>query len=152
MHGVSHHSFHRSRSRAKFTIHLSLSGFQVVSLYNSVSHRAYYCDDDVCIKRVVGSAGSVFCRSVVSEILDSLTLDSTGVTKVGGGDGFDWGFARYFEKHHLPIFALNESMAAHFGQIGSWGSTSVRTPTYGLPPHTYATMCTSTSVHMVLLN
>lgn len=104
---------------------------QVVSLYNSISHRAYYCDDDVCVKRTVGSAGAVFCRSVVAGVLDSLTLDSTGAVKVGGGDGFDWGFSRYFEKHHLPVFALNESMAAHFGQVGSWGSTSVRTRTHG---------------------
>ena len=102
-------------------------GFQVVSLYNSAVHRAYYCDEDVCVKRAIGSAGSVFCRSVVRGILDSLPLDSKGVVKVGGGDGFDWGFSRYFEKHHLPVFALNASQAAHFGRFGSWGSSSVRT-------------------------
>ena len=98
----------------------------VVSLYNSVTHRAYYCDDDVCIKHVVGSAGSVFCRSVVQGILDAVVLDTRGVVKVGGGEGFDWGFSRFFKENHVPVFALNESMAAHFGQVGSWGATSVR--------------------------
>ena len=24
----------------------------------------------------------------------------------------------------MPVFALNRSMAAHFGQIGSWGSST----------------------------
>jgi hypothetical protein len=138
-------AWHRSRFIGNFTVRITLSGFQVVSLYNSASHRAYYCDDDVCIKRTVGSAGSVFCRSVVSGLLDSLTLDSTGVIKVGGGDGFDWGFSRYFEQHHLPIFVLNRSMAAHFGQIGSWGSTSVRMPTHG--SHTRARHSVYASTH-----
>ena len=94
-----------------------------------------------------------------------LCLISNGAVKVGGGDGFDWGFSRYFREHGVPVFALNQvrkglsqdvarsvfslhhpigsvhffasslvrcsstlqSMAAHFGQIGSWGSsTTVR--------------------------
>lgn len=68
----------------------------VVTLYNAVTHKAFYCDEDVCVKDTVGSAGVVFCRSVVPGILDAVVLDSNGVAKVGGGNGFDWGFSRYF--------------------------------------------------------
>jgi hypothetical protein len=82
----------------------------VLSLYNSVLHRSAYCDDKVCAKATVGTAGTIFCRSVVHGILDTVVEDESGAVKLGGGNGFDWGFSRYLKQHGVPIFALNQSM------------------------------------------
>ena len=96
----------------------------VLSLYNSVVHKARYCDEEVCVKSAVGTAATVFCRSVAQGVLDAVVKDEKGQVKVGGGHGFDWGYSRYFESAGVPLLALNRSMVEHFGRRGSWGAIS----------------------------
>ena len=91
----------------------------VLSLYNSVLHRSAYCDDKVCAKATVGTAGTIFCRSVVHGILDTVVEDESGAVKLGGGNGFDWGFSRFLKQHGVPIFALNQSMVRSQAGISS---------------------------------
>lgn len=45
----------------------------IVSLYNSCSHKLLYCGKGVCKKRDVGNAGCAFTRTALAEILASVS-------------------------------------------------------------------------------
>ena len=81
----------------------------MMSLYHSAAkwHQTYDCDDVLCKKTSVGSAGSVMTRDVVTKML-----------KNNKNKAFDWGFVDYFKKKGINMFVPLQSIMFHYGKQG----------------------------------
>ena len=84
----------------------------ILTLFNANSHgpcRAV--DSDLCLKKTIGSAGTLLRRDRIEELLGY--IDSTENVKA-----FDWQFSGYFNKMEIPIYCVNNSLVQHIGYIG----------------------------------
>ena len=87
----------------------------MMSLYHSAAnwHQTYGCDDVLCKKKSLGSAGSVMRKDVVIKMLKG---NKNG--KKAGGKNFDWGFVDYFKKKGIKMFVPEKSLMFHYGRKG----------------------------------
>ncbi|MDR1410603.1 MAG: glycosyltransferase family 2 protein [Spirochaetaceae bacterium] len=84
----------------------------VLSLFNSNGHREYEAVDyDLAIKKTTGSAGTLFTKERLQEMLAH--FDSMDMVK-----GFDWQWSEYFTDNNIPIFCARESLIQHIGYKG----------------------------------
>jgi hypothetical protein len=84
----------------------------VLSLFNSNSHREdEVIDCDLLIKKTVGSAGTLFAKERLQELLEY--FNSMDMVK-----GFDWQWSEYFTSNNIPIFCVRESLVQHIGYKG----------------------------------
>lgn len=84
----------------------------ILSLFNANSHKHYEIIDDIfCLKKTVGSAGTLFTRSRVIEIINN--FDS-----IEKADKFDWKWSNYFSENNIKIYCLNNSLVQHIGYNG----------------------------------
>ena len=87
----------------------------MMSLYHSAAnwHQTYGCDDVLCKKKSLGSAGSVMRKDVVIKMLK---VNKNG--KKAGEKNFDWGFVEYFKKKGIKMFVPEKSLMFHYGRKG----------------------------------
>jgi len=86
----------------------------VLTLFNATSHPATeIIDDTFCIKKNVGSAGTLFTRERVEQIVHYFS--QTDETKM---KYFDWRWSELFNKNNVRIFCLNNSLVQHIGFVG----------------------------------
>jgi hypothetical protein len=84
----------------------------VLSLFNSNGHREdEVIDCDLLIKKTVGSAGTLFTKERLQELLEY--FNSMDIVK-----GFDWHWSEYFTCNNIPIFCVRESLVQHIGYKG----------------------------------
>ena len=84
----------------------------ILTLFNANSHGPCRpVDNDLCLKKTIGSAGTLLHRDRIEELLDY--IDSTKNVKA-----FDWQFSGYFNKMEIPIYCVNSSLVQHIGYIG----------------------------------
>jgi len=84
----------------------------ILSLFNANSHESYrQIDDELCLKKTIGAAGTLFHRDKVSEFLAN--IDSFDNIK-----DIDWRFSEYFNNVGTPIFCVNNSLVQHIGYFG----------------------------------
>jgi len=82
----------------------------ILSLYNSNSHPVVKKIDDVfLLKSAVGSAGALFQRRRVEEIIRAFPKPV---------DHFDWMWSQYFSNVGTNIYCLNNSLVQHIGYYG----------------------------------
>ncbi len=83
----------------------------MLSLLNSSIHPTVAeVDDNLVLKRSVGSAGTVFSRELVKELMDSAVAQYTVM--------WDWYFCMYLKEHGKRIMATKKSYAIHTGIDG----------------------------------
>jgi len=84
----------------------------VLSVFNANSHESYQkIDEDLCLKKSVGAAGTLFHRDRLSEFMSNIR--SIDMVKA-----VDWQFSKYFISIGLPIFCVNKSLVQHIGYGG----------------------------------
>jgi hypothetical protein len=84
----------------------------VLSLFNATSHNAHEeIDDSLVLKKDVGSAGTLFTRERMLELLSYFN----SMDKV---KGFDWQWCEFFIDNNVPIFCVKESLVQHIGYKG----------------------------------
>jgi len=84
----------------------------ILTLFNANSHVAYQnIDDELCLKETIGSAGTLFHRDRVTELL-------TNISSMDMVKGFDWQFSEYFKNVDIPIFCVKNSLVQHIGYVG----------------------------------
>ena len=81
----------------------------VLSLYHSDAphHKTVNCNNNICEKRSMGSAGVVMKRDVVRTMLQE-----------NKNRAFDWGFVSVFKKLNIRMMVPKNSLIMHFGQFG----------------------------------
>jgi len=84
----------------------------ILTIFNANSHESYQnIDDELCLKKTIGSAGTLFHRDIVSELI-------TKMNSIDNIKAFDWQFSKYFENTGIPIFCVNNSLVQHIGYVG----------------------------------
>ncbi|WP_461246052.1 glycosyltransferase family A protein [Treponema sp. R6D11] len=84
----------------------------ILSVFNANSHEAYkIIDDELCLKKTIGAAGTLFHRDRVAEFMANIVSPDT-LTEI------DWRFSEYFYSIGLPIFCVNNSLVQHIGYFG----------------------------------
>jgi len=84
----------------------------ILSVFNANSHEPYkIIDDELCLKKVIGAAGTLFHRDRVSEFMANIA----SFAKI---KDIDWRFSEYFSSIGLPIFCVNKSLVQHIGYFG----------------------------------
>lgn len=84
----------------------------VLSLYNSNKHKVIsnlsVNNIDLVEKHDIGSAGTVFTRKRVTEIVENIKI----------ARGFDWAWSKYFVKNNVRLLVTDNSYAQHIGLLG----------------------------------
>jgi hypothetical protein len=84
----------------------------VLSIYNSTFHRSNgVLDENLCIKKNIGSAGTLFTRKRVEELISHFA-DTDDL------NSFDWRWSEYFSRRNVPIYCTNASLVQHIGYHG----------------------------------
>jgi glycosyltransferase involved in cell wall biosynthesis len=84
----------------------------ILSIFNSYLHQPLKTmNDNFCIKKTIGSAGTLFTRERVEELV--LRFTSTDDFR-----SFDWRWSEYFSTRNIPIYCTNTSLVQHIGYIG----------------------------------
>jgi len=84
----------------------------ILSLFNANSHDPYkIIDDELCLKKTIGAAGTLFHRDRLSEFLSNIASPDT-LTEI------DWKFSEYFSGIGLPIYCVKNSLVQHIGYFG----------------------------------
>ena len=84
----------------------------VLSIFNSLMHEPYkIISDQLCLKKTIGAAGTLFSRERLSGFLSS-------VKSIDNATSLDWQFSEYFEKSNIPIYCVNNSLVQHIGYSG----------------------------------
>ena len=84
----------------------------ILSVFNANAHETYkQIDNELCLKKTIGAAGTLFHRDRVSEFMANLSSPDT-LTEI------DWRFSEYFNSIGLPIFCVNNSLVQHIGYFG----------------------------------
>jgi hypothetical protein len=84
----------------------------ILTVFNANSHESYQTiDDELYLKKTVGSAGTLFHRDKVSELITY--LNSLDMIKA-----FDWQFSEFFNSRGIPIFCVKKSLVQHIGYVG----------------------------------
>jgi len=84
----------------------------ILTVFNANSHKSYQTiDGELCLKRTIGSAGTLFSRDRVSELIKK--INSMDIVKA-----FDWQFTEYFNSIGIPIYCVNNSLVQHIGYVG----------------------------------
>ena len=84
----------------------------ILTVFNANSHKSYQSiDDELCLKKSIGSAGTLFHRDRVSELITY--LNSLDMIKA-----FDWQFSEYFNSVGIPVFCVEKSLVQHIGYVG----------------------------------
>jgi hypothetical protein len=90
----------------------------ILTLFNAYTHKlCEEADDDLCIKRTIGCAGTLLRRERVEELVNH--IDSLKNAK-----GLDWQFSRYFNNADIPIYCVKNSLVQHIGYTGQNSSYS----------------------------
>jgi glycosyltransferase involved in cell wall biosynthesis len=66
-------------------------------------------DSAFCTKEHIGSAGTLFTRKRMEEIIRAFPEETTG---------FDWKWCAFFAEHAVPIYCTNKSLVQHTGYDG----------------------------------
>jgi len=84
----------------------------ILSVFNANSHESYkIIDDELCLKKTIGAAGTLFHRDRLSEFLANIASPDT-LTEI------DWQFSKYFNSIELPIYCVKNSLVQHIGYFG----------------------------------
>jgi len=84
----------------------------ILSVFNANTHESYKTiDDELCLKKTIGAAGTLFHRDRISEFLSN--IDSPDTLKE-----IDWRFSEYFANFGIPIFCVKNSLVQHIGYVG----------------------------------
>jgi hypothetical protein len=84
----------------------------ILSVFNANTHDSYKTvDDELCLKKTIGAAGTLFHRDRVSEIMANIDSFDT-ITDI------DWQFSKYFSGKDFPIYCVNNSLVQHIGYFG----------------------------------
>jgi hypothetical protein len=84
----------------------------ILSLFNSVAHPVEkIVNEDLCIKKHIGAAGTLFTRNRVEELMEQFP----NIDRV---KGFDWQWSEYFCDKNIPIYCVNDSLIQHIGYTG----------------------------------
>jgi hypothetical protein len=84
----------------------------VLSLLNSVVHPVKeIINEKLCIKEHIGSAGTLFTRKRMEELM-------TQFHDIKTVEGFDWRWSEYFWSKNIPIYCVNDSLVQHIGYTG----------------------------------
>jgi hypothetical protein len=84
----------------------------ILSLFNSVIHPAdKIINKNLCIKKYIGAAGTLFRRGRVRELMEQFT----DIEEI---EGFDWQWSEYFYNKNIPVYCVNNSLIQHIGYTG----------------------------------
>jgi hypothetical protein len=84
----------------------------ILSVFNANTHDPYkIIDDELCLKKTIGAAGTLFHRDRLSEFLSNITSPDT-LTEI------DWRFSEYFNDKKIPIYCVKKSLVQHIGYFG----------------------------------
>ena len=84
----------------------------VLTFFNANLHDSYKdVDDDLCLKITIGSAGTMFSRNRVKELVDHLNSQKNNKS-------FDWQFSKFFIDNNIPIYCVKNSLVQHIGYTG----------------------------------
>jgi len=84
----------------------------ILSVFNANAHEAYkQIDNELCLKKTIGAAGTLFHRDRVSAFMANVASPDT-LTEI------DWRFSEYFNSIGVPIFCVNNSLVQHIGYFG----------------------------------
>ena len=84
----------------------------ILTLLNANLHDSYKdVDEDLCLKKTIGSAGTMFTRNRVEELLNYMN-------SIGNKKSFDWQFSKYFFGMNVPIYCVKNSLVQHIGYTG----------------------------------
>ena len=84
----------------------------VLTLFNTRNHKPYgIINDTLCLKHTIGSAGTMFRRERIADILDCFDA----LKKI---EGFDWQWSGYLKDRGIKIYCVNNSLVQHIGYTG----------------------------------
>ena len=84
----------------------------ILTLFNANLHHTYKdIDGDLCLKKTIGSAGTLFKRERMEQLISFLQLTSNKKS-------LDWQFSRYFNELSVPIYCVKNSLVQHIGYTG----------------------------------
>jgi len=84
----------------------------ILSIFNANSHDPYkIMGDELCQKKAIGAAGTLFHRDRITEFLANIASPDT-LTEI------DWRFSEYFNSIGLPIYCVKKSLVQHIGYFG----------------------------------
>ena len=86
-------------------------GAGALSLYNSATHKPYYCDEEICLKKTTGSFGMVLARATVSNLFKFV--------EVRESKGFDWAIIYRLDKLGISFMVPKNSRVLHYGMHGN---------------------------------
>lgn len=84
----------------------------VLTLLNANLHGSYKdIDEDLCLKKTIGSAGTLFKRNRIEELINFMNPDKNKKS-------FDWQFSQFFVEMSVPIYCVKNSLVQHIGYTG----------------------------------
>jgi hypothetical protein len=84
----------------------------ILTLFNAASHPVYReIDNDLCLKKTIGSAGTLFHRSRVEEVVKYIHPQKDTRS-------LDWRFSNFFDGNDIPVYCVKKSLVQHIGYSG----------------------------------
>ena len=84
----------------------------VLTLLNANLHSSFKdVDEDLCLKKTIGSAGTLFQRERIMQLIDFMN-------KSGSKKSLDWQFSKCFNEMNVPIYCVKNSLVQHIGYVG----------------------------------
>lgn len=82
----------------------------VLSIFNTASHEtSRIISEELCIKRDLGAAGTLFKKKRVEEIIQEFPT---------GSEMFDWKWSEFLNNRDVQLYCVNHSMVQHIGVSG----------------------------------
>ena len=84
----------------------------ILTLFNANLHHTYKnIDSDLCLKKTIGCAGTLFKRERMEQLIRFINLSNNKKS-------LDWQFSRYFNELNVPIYCVKKSLVQHIGYTG----------------------------------